>query len=157
MQILKEFREFAVRGNAVDLAVGIIIGSAFGALVNSLVNDILMPPVGLLIGNADFRDLFVVLRPGLDQAAQYATLAEAEAAGAVTLNLGLFVNAIISFLIVAAAAFVLVRAINRLQRQSAAEESEPDTRACPYCFRSIPLSATRCPECTSQLPPSGAG
>jgi large conductance mechanosensitive channel len=117
--MFKEFREFAVKGNVVDLAVGVIIGVAFGAIVNSLVADIIMPPLGLLLGGVDFKDFFVVLREGLKAPAPYATLADAKAAGAVTLNYGLFLNAVLNFLVVAWAIFLLVRAMNRLRRQQA--------------------------------------
>lgn len=144
----KEFRAFALRGNVVDLAVGIIIGSAFGAIVNSLVNDLLMPPIGLLLGKVDFSNLFITLQAG-DPAGPYATLADAQAAGAVSLNYGLFINTIISFLIVAIAIFFIIRAINRMQREE--EMPAPDTKDCPFCRSSIALEATRCPFCTSEL------
>jgi large conductance mechanosensitive channel len=146
--MLKEFREFALRGSVVDLAVGIIIGTAFGTIVNSLVNDILMPPIGLLLGKVDFSNLFVTLQAG-DPAGPYATLADAQAAGAVSLNYGLFINTIISFLIVAIAIFFVIRAINRMQREE--EAPTPKTKDCPFCRSSIALEATRCPYCTSEL------
>jgi large conductance mechanosensitive channel len=146
--MFKEFKEFAMRGNVVDMAVGIIIGAAFGAIVQSLVADILMPPIGWVLGNVDFSDLFLVLKEGA-AAAPYASLAEAQAAGAVTINYGLFFNRIISFLIVAFAVFMLVRGMNRLQRS--APPAVPDTKACPHCFTTIPIQARRCPHCTSEL------
>jgi large conductance mechanosensitive channel len=147
--MLKEFKEFAMRGNVIDMAVGIIIGVAFGTVVKSLVSDIIMPPIGLLLGNVDFSNLFAVLREGTI-AGPYAALADAQKAGAVTINYGLFVNTIISFLIVAFAVFLLIRQINRLKREEVPLE-EPTTKDCPYCFSSIPIKATRCPHCTSEL------
>ncbi|HKK13049.1 MAG TPA: large-conductance mechanosensitive channel protein MscL [Gammaproteobacteria bacterium] len=148
--MLKEFREFAMRGNVVDMAVGIIIGAAFGALVKSLVNDLLMPPIGLLVGNVDFAELFLVLKQGTP-AGPYATAAEALKSGAVTINYGVFINSVVSFVIVAFAVFLLVRAINRMRRQQEAPAPEPTTKDCPFCFTGIPLKATRCPHCTSDL------
>jgi len=123
--VFKEFREFAIKGNVVDLAVGVIIGGAFGTIVTSLVNDVIMPPIGLLLGGMDFKDFFIVLREGVKAAPPYESLVAAKAAGAVTLNYGLFLNAIINFLIVAWAIFLLVRAINRLRRQEAAAPAPP--------------------------------
>jgi len=148
--MLKEFKEFAMRGNVVDMAVGIVIGAAFGQIVASLVNDVLMPPIGLLLGNVDFTNLFIVLKEGA-ATGPYASLADAQAAGAVTLNYGLFVNTVISFVIVAFAVFLLIRSINRLQRQEEAPPAEPTTKECPHCLSTIPLQATRCPHCTSEL------
>lgn len=148
--MLKEFKEFVMRGNVVDMAVGIIIGVAFGAIVKSLVSDIIMPPVGLLLGNVDFSNFFVVLREGA-VAGPYASLADAQAAGAVTVNYGVFVNTIISFLIVAFVVFLLIRNINKLRRQEEAPPAEPTTKECPYCLSTIPIKATRCPHCTSEL------
>jgi large conductance mechanosensitive channel len=150
--MLKEFREFAVRGSVLDMAVGIIIGAAFGTIVNSFVTDILMPPIGLLLGHVDFKDLFVVLAAGATPGS-YATVAQAQAAGAVTLNYGLFINGVISFLIVAFALFLVVRAMNRLKRKEAAAAPPPQTKDCPYCSTSIPIKAVRCPHCTSDLKP----
>lgn len=147
--MLKEFKEFAMRGNVIDMAVGIIIGVAFGTIVKSLVSDIIMPPIGLVLGNVDFSNFFAVLREGT-VAGPYAALADAQKAGAVTINYGVFVNTIISFLIVAFAVFLLIRQINRLKREEAPRE-EPTTKDCPYCFSSIPIKATRCPHCTSEL------
>ena len=158
MSILKEFKEFAVKGNVVDLAVGIIIGGAFGAIVKSLVDDVLMPPVGLLIGKVDFANLFMVLKDGAQQAGPYASLAAAKQAGAVTINLGIFINALISFAIMAFAVFMLVKFINRLRNeQPAAVPPAADSKECPFCLSSIPLKATRCAHCTSQLNNQGQG
>lgn len=143
----KEFKEFAVRGNMIDLAVGIIIGTAFGKIVTSFVNDILMPPLGLLMGRLNLSDHFIVLSGG-----QYPTLAQAREAGAVTLNYGLFISTIVDFILVAFAIFLLVRWINRLKAQPApAPAALPTTKDCPYCFTAIPIQATRCPNCTSEL------
>ncbi len=149
--MLKEFKAFAMRGNVVDMAVGIIIGAAFGTIVKSLVDDVIMPPIGLLLGNVDFTNLFVVLRDGAAAAAPYASLDAAKKAGAVTLNYGVFINAVVSFTIVAFAVFMLVRAMNRLKAAEEAAPAEPTTKDCPYCYSAIPLMATRCPHCTSQL------
>lgn len=150
MGMIKEFREFAVKGNVVDMAVGIIIGAAFGTIVQSLVNDVIMPPIGLLLGNVDFSSLFIVLREGA-AAGPYATPAVAKAAGAVTLNYGLFINTVISFLIVAFAVFMLIRVINRLKREQPAPAAAPTTKECPFCYSPVPLKAIRCPHCTSEL------
>jgi large conductance mechanosensitive channel len=144
--MFREFREFAMRGNVVDLAVGIIIGAAFGKIVTSLVNDIVMPPFGLLLGRVDFSSLFINL-----SGQPYASLAEAKAAGAPTINYGVFLNSVIDFVIVAFAIFLLVRFINRLSRQPEVTPAAPTTRECPFCVSSIPLRATRCPQCTSTL------
>ncbi len=148
--MLKEFKEFAVRGNVVDMAVGIIIGAAFGTIVNSLVQDVIMPPIGLLLGNIDFSNFFTVLKEG-KVAGPYASVAAAKAAGAVTINYGIFINTVISFLIVAFAVFLLVRTVNRLKRQVEGPLPVPTTRECIYCFSKIPIQATRCPSCTSEL------
>jgi large conductance mechanosensitive channel len=148
--MMKEFKEFAVKGNVVDMAVGIIIGAAFGTIVKSLVADVIMPPIGLLLGNVDFANLFVVLKGG-EAGAVYATVAEAQAAGAVTLNYGMFINTIISFLIVAFAIFILVRNINRLKKQEEAAPPPPSKKECPFCFSTIAIQATRCPSCTSEI------
>jgi large conductance mechanosensitive channel len=144
--MFREFREFAMRGNVVDLAVGIIIGAAFGKIVTSLVNDIIMPPIGLVVGRVDFSNLFINL-----SGQSYTSLAEAKAAGAPTINYGVFLNNVIGFVIVALAIFLLVRFINRLSRQLEREDKAPTTRECPFCLSSIPLRATRCPQCTSTL------
>ena len=148
--IVKEFKEFAVRGNVVDMAIGIIIGGAFGTIVQSLVKDILMPPIGLLLGGVDFSDLFVTLKDGAT-AGPYATLALAQKAGAVTINIGLFLNSVISFLIVAIAVFLLIKVINTLRREQAAPAAAPTTKECSHCYSTIPIKATRCPHCTSNL------
>lgn len=149
--MFKEFREFAMRGNVVDMAVGIIIGAAFGAIVKSLVDDVIMPPIGLLLGNVDFANLYVVLKEGAEVAAPYASLADAKTAGAVTLNYGVFINAVVSFTIVAFAVFMLVRTMNRLRAKEETAPAEPTTKECPHCCSAIPLKATRCPYCTSEL------
>ena len=145
--MLKEFKQFAMRGNVVDMAVGIIIGGAFGTIVKSLVSDVIMPPIGLLLGGVDFSDLFITLKEGAT-AGPYATLAAAQSAGAVTLGYGLFINSVVSFLIVAFAVFLLINAINKLQK---AQPAAVTTKDCPLCFSSISLKATRCPNCTSEL------
>lgn len=147
--MLKEFREFAMRGSVLDMAIGIIIGSAFTPIISSLVDDVIMPPVGLLLGRVDFSELFIVLREGVT-AAPYATLEAAKAAGAVTVNYGLFVSSIVTFLIVAFAVFLLVRSINRWRAQE--DEAAPSTRDCPFCKTGVALEASRCPACTSELP-----
>jgi large conductance mechanosensitive channel len=151
MSIIKEFKEFAMKGNVIDLAVGVVIGGAFGSIVKSLVDDVIMPPIGLLIGNVDFSNLFFVLKEGSKQAAPYVSVAAAKQAGAVTLNIGLFINAMVSFTIVAFAIFMLVKAINRLKREEPAAAPAPATKECPFCASSIPEKASRCPQCTSQL------
>jgi large conductance mechanosensitive channel len=145
--MLKEFKDFAMKGNVLDMAIGIIIGAAFGPIVNSLVNDVIMPPIGLLLGNVDFSNIFAVLREG-KAAGPYASLAAAKAAGAVTMNFGLFINTIINFIIVAFAVFMLVKNVNRFRKQ---EEAAPTTKECPFCFTAIPIKATRCPNCTTEL------
>jgi large conductance mechanosensitive channel len=142
--MLKAFREFAVRGNVVDLAVGVIIGAGFGKIVTSLVSDVIMPPIGALIGSVDFKDFFVNL-----SGKEFATLAEAKAAGAATINYGAFINTCIDFLILAFAVFMMVRWINRLKSEP--PPVTPTTKECPFCVSLIPLKATRCPNCTSQL------
>jgi large conductance mechanosensitive channel len=148
--VLKDFKEFVMRGSVVDMAVGIIIGAAFGAVIKSLVADVIMPPIGLLLGNVDFSNLFVTLKAG-KVAGPYVSLAAAQAAGAVTLNLGLFINTIVSFVIVAFAVFLLVRGVNQLRREQEAPPAVPTTKECPYCLSEIPLQASRCPHCTSEL------
>lgn len=151
MSMIKEFKEFAVKGNVVDMAVGIIIGGAFGTIVKSLVADVIMPPIGMLMGNVDFAQLFLVLNSGT-ASGSYATVAEAQAAGAVTINYGVFINNVISFVIVAFAVFMLIKSINRLKKEEEeAPPEEPTTRDCPHCFSTISLKATRCPQCTSEL------
>ena len=150
MLIMKEFKEFAVKGSVVDMAVGIIIGGAFGTIVRSLVDDVIMPPVGLLLRGVDFKDLFVVLRAG-DPGPPYVTIADAQATGAVTLNYGQFFNNILAFVIVAFAVFILVKGINRLRREEQVAPESPTDKACAFCATTIPIQATRCPNCTSQL------
>lgn len=148
-----EFKKFAMRGNVIDMAVGIIIGAAFGKIVDSLVKDVIMPPIGLLLGRVDFSNLFVVLKDGATPA-PYPSLTAAQNAGAVTLNLGLFANAIISFVIVAFAVFILIKALNELQAKmdsKEAKETVKTTKICPYCCSEISLKASRCPQCTSEL------
>ena len=149
--MFKEFKEFAMRGNVLDMAVGIIIGGAFGTIVKSMVDDVLMPPIGLGLGNVDFTNLFVVLKEGANAAAPYASLADAKAAGAVTINYGLFVNSVVSFVIVAFCVFLLIRSMNRLKRAEEAPPAEPTTRDCPFCCSTISLKASRCPQCTSEI------
>jgi large conductance mechanosensitive channel len=142
--MLKEFKEFVMRGNVLDLAVAVIIGGAFGKIITSFVNDILMPPIGLLLGGVDFANLFFSLN-----GQSYALLADAQAAGAPTINYGVFLNTVIDFLIVAVVIFLVVKAANRMKKPAPA--AAPTTRECPHCFTTIPLKATRCPNCTSQL------
>ena len=144
--MLKEFKEFALRGNVLDMAIGIIIGAAFGRIVTSVVNDILMPPIGVLLGKVDFSNLFINLSGG-----SYSSFSAAKAAGAATINYGLFVNALIDFIIVAFVIFLLVKQINRLKRQPEAAPSAPTTKECPYCLYAIPINAKRCPFCTSEI------
>ena len=148
--MFKEFKEFAMKGNVVDMAVGIIIGGAFGTIVKSLVDDVLMPPIGLLLGGVDFSNFFLVLKEGAT-AEPYAALADAKAAGAVTVSYGVFLNAVISFLIVAFAVFLLIRAINKMRKTAEAPPAAPTTKDCQFCASAIPIKATRCPNCTSQL------
>ena len=149
--MFKEFKEFAMRGNVVDMAVGIIIGAAFGTIAKSLVADVIMPPIGLLLGGVDFADLFFVLKEGAEAAAPYATLADAQAAGAVTVNYGTFFNQVFSFIIVAFAVFMLIKGINAAKREEEAPPAEPTTKECPHCMSEISIKATRCPNCTSEL------
>jgi len=146
----REFRQFALRGNVIDMAVGIIVGAAFGTIVKSLVNDIIMPPVGLLLGGVDFGNLFLLLKAG-SSAPPYASLSDAQAVGAVTVNYGVFINAIISFLIVVFVLFLLIRSINRMRREEEAPPAEPTTKECPYCLSAIPIKAVRCAHCTSEV------
>jgi large conductance mechanosensitive channel len=149
--MLKEFKEFAGKGNVVDMAVGIVIGAAFGGIVTSLVNDVIMPPIGLLLGKVDFKNLFVVLKQGAT-AAPYASLQAAKDAGAVTMNLGVFVNTLINFLIVAFAIFLVVKQVNRLKREAPAPApAAPTTKKCGQCLMDVPLEAKRCAYCTSNL------
>ena len=147
--MLKEFKEFAMCGN-VDMAVGIIIGAAFGTIVGSLVADVIVPPIGLLLGTVDFSNLFMVLKEG-KVAGPYASLAAAKAAGAVSMNIGVFINTIINFILLAFAIFLLVRSVNQMKRKEQAPPPVPTTKDCPRCFSAIPIKATRCPNCTSEL------
>jgi len=142
--MLKEFRDFVMKGNVIDLAVAVIIGGAFGRIITSLVNDIIMPPIGLLLGKVNFVDLFISL-----DGSKYATLADAQAAGAPTLNYGFFINTIIDFIIVALVIFLIIRQVNRMKKAPA--PTAPTTKECPHCFTQIPIPATRCPNCTSEL------
>jgi len=150
--MLKEFKEFALKGNVMDMAVGIVLGVAFGAIIKSLVDDLLMPPLGLILGSADFSNMFLIIKEGAT-AGPFATLAEAQKAGAVTVNYGLFINTIVNFVIVAFALFLVIRNMNELRRRMEKPEAEaaPDTKECPYCLSTIPLKASRCPNCTSEL------
>lgn len=149
--MLKEFKEFAIKGNVVDMAVGIIIGAAFTGVIQSLVKDVLMPPLGLLMGGVDFSEFFIVLKEG-SIPPPYATISAAQEVGAVTLNYGLFINTAISFLIVAFAIFILIRYINKLKRpEENPEPVVPSIKKCTYCFSDISVKATRCPHCTSEL------
>jgi len=142
----KEFKAFAMRGNVLDMAIGIIIGVAFGKIVTSFVNDVVMPPIGLLLGKVDFSNLFIDL-----SGKSYATLAEAKAAGAATVKYGVFLNTVVDFIIVAFVIFMLVRQINRMKRQPEVAPAPPTTKECAYCLSSIAIKATRCPHCTSEL------
>ncbi|MDY6872377.1 MAG: large conductance mechanosensitive channel protein MscL [Chloroflexota bacterium] len=154
-KLLKDFRDFIMRGNVIDLAIGIIIGSAFSSVVNSIVNNLLMPPLGLLIGNVDFADLFIVLRQGQGVLPPGATLQMAQDSGAVTLNYGQFVTDLISFLLLAIGVFLIIKGINALEngfkKAEAEKETVPTEKDCPHCYKAIPIEATRCPFCTSQL------
>ena len=147
--MIKDFKAFVLRGSVVDLAVGVIIGAAFGSIVKSLVDDVLMPPIGLITGGIDFANKFIVLKEGAKAAAPYASLADAKAAGAVTLNYGLFVNSTVTFVIVAGCVFIIVRMVARLQ--APVLTAPPTTEGCPFCATQIPIPAKRCPNCTSQL------
>lgn len=145
--MLKEFKEFALKGNAIDLAVGIVIGAAFTAIVNSLVKDIIMPPIGLLLGQVDLVNRFSVLQTGTTPG-PYATLDAATKAGALTLNYGQFINAIVSFVLIAVSVFLMVKALNKLHRP---EPEDATSKPCPFCFTEMPLAATKCPGCTSAI------
>lgn len=149
--MIQEFKTFIMRGNVLDLAIGIIIGAAFGRIVNSLVNDIVMPPIGLLFGGVDFTDLYINLSE-----TTYASLAEAQEAGAATINYGLFINAVFEFIIIALVIFLMIRQFNRLRREKEATLPPPTTKECPYCMTSIPIKAIRCPNCISDLAPETA-
>lgn len=147
--MFSEFKAFAMRGNVIDMAIGIIIGGAFGPIVGSMVSDILMPPVGLALGNVDFSNLFILIKEGSNAAAPYASLADAKSAGAVTINYGLFINSVVSFVIVVFCVFLLVKTMNRLKREEVA--ADPTTRDCPFCLSAIAIKASRCPHCTSEV------
>jgi large conductance mechanosensitive channel len=147
--MVEDFKKFIMRGNVLDMAVGIIIGAAFGSIITSLVADVIMPPIGLLLGNVDFSNLFAVLKEG-KVAGPYASLAAAKAAGAVTINIGVFINTIISFLIVAFAVFMLIRGVNKIYKKEEVPAA-PKEKDCPFCLMSVPLKATRCGHCTSEL------
>ncbi len=150
--MLKEFKEFAMKGNVVDMAVGIVIGAAFGTIIKSMVADVIMPPIGLLMGGVDFKNLFAVLKEGAEVAAPYASLADAQAAGAVTVNYGVFINTVISFIIVAFAIFMLIKGMNSAKKkEEAAPAPAPTTKKCSKCLSEIPLEATRCAFCTSDV------
>ena len=144
--MLQEFKEFTMRGNVLDMAIGIIIGAAFGKIITSFVNDILMPPIGLLLGRVDFTNLFINL-----SGQPYGSLEEAQAAGAATINYGLFLNTVLDFIIVAFVIFLLIRQVNRMKREPEAPPAEPTTKECSYCLSAIPIKATRCPHCTSEI------
>jgi large conductance mechanosensitive channel len=149
--MLQEFKEFIAKGNVMDMAIGVIMGTAFGAIVKSLVSDVIMPPIGLLLGGVDFANLYVLMEKG-DPAGPYASLAEAQAAGAISINYGVFIDTVISFLIVALVVFVIVRYINQLKREDEpAPPAAPTTRECPFCLSSVAIKATRCAHCTSEL------
>jgi len=151
MKIFKEFKEFAMRGNMIDMAVGIVIGAAFGAIVSSLVADIIMPPIGMALGDLDFSNLFWVMKDVEPTAGPYATIQAAHDAGAVTFNYGKFILTLINFLIIALSVFMMVRVINKMHRHKEAAPSKPTTKECPYCKSSIAIEASRCAFCTSQL------
>jgi large conductance mechanosensitive channel len=144
--MIKEFKDFIMRGNVLDLAIGVIIGGAFGKIVSSLVTDVLMPPIGMLLGKVDFSNLYINMSGG-----SFSSLADAQKAGAATLNYGLFLNNVINFIIVALVIFIIVKQVNRLQKPAAQPAAEPTTKECPFCKSGIPIKATRCPHCTSQL------
>jgi len=144
--MLKEFKAFAMRGNVIDMAIGIVIGLAFGKIITSMVNDIIMPPIGLLLGKVDFATLFINL-----SGKPYATLADAKAASAATINYGAFINTVIEFIIIAFVIFLIVSQINKMKQKEEAAPAAPTTKECPYCASAIPIKATRCPNCTSEL------
>jgi large conductance mechanosensitive channel len=148
--MFKEFKEFAMRGNVLDMAIGIVIGAAFGAIVSSFVADVIMPPIGLLLGDIDFSNLFVILKEG-KVPGPHESLAAAKEAGAVTINYGLFLNTIISFLIVAFAIFLVVKNVNRMKREQQAPPAAPTTKECPFCLSTIPIKAVKCAHCTAEL------
>ncbi|MBM6617103.1 large conductance mechanosensitive channel protein MscL [Bacillus suaedaesalsae] len=147
MGLIKEFKEFAVKGNVIDLAVGVIIGGAFNKIVSSLVDDMIMPPIGMLIGKVDFANLFITLGPE-----EYKTLADAQEVGAATINYGQFINNVIQFVIMAFVIFLIIRQINRLKRKEEVKPTTPDTKECPFCITKIAAKAKKCPQCTADLP-----
>jgi large conductance mechanosensitive channel len=153
-KMLTEFRDFAVKGNVIDLAVAVVMGGAFGAIVNSIVKDIIMPPIGLLLGGVDFNNLYLTIKEG-DPAGPYAALVNAQEAGAVTINYGVFLSALVTFLIIAFVMFLLVKSIGTMQKAMKKDEAQipadPTAKDCPFCCTEIPIKATRCPHCTSQL------
>lgn len=149
-RMLKEFKEFAIKGNMLDMAVGIVLGAAFGTIVQSLVKDVIMPPIGLLLGKVDFNNLFFLIKEGTEAVGPYASLEEAQKAGAVTINYGIFINSIISFIIIAFSVFMVIRSFNRLKRQKEVP-AEPTSKECPFCQSTIPIKATRCAFCTSDV------
>ncbi len=146
----KEFKKFAMRGNVIDMAVGIVIGTTFGVIVKSLVSDVIMPPIGMILGKADFTNLFIILKEG-KIAGPYASLTSAQEAGAVTINYGVFANTIVNFIIVAFALFLIIRVVNKIKAQEETLPAKPTTKDCPYCLSHISINATRCPHCTSKL------
>ncbi len=148
--MFKEFKEFAMRGNVMDMAIGIVIGAAFSPIIASLVSDIIMPPIGLLLGGVDFSNLFITIKKGAT-AGPFATLADAQKAGAVTMNYGVFINKIISFIIVAFAIFMVVKGMNSMKRKEEPAPAEPTMKDCSFCFTAIPVKAIRCPHCTADL------
>lgn len=149
--MLKEFKAFAMRGNVLDMAVGIIIGAAFGTIVSSLVNDIIMPPIGILLGNIDFKNLFVVIKEGATAVGPYLTIDDAQKAGATTLNYGRFINTIITFIIVSFSIFIMIKGMNAAKKKEVEAPKVPTVKDCPHCATSIPVKAVRCPNCTSVL------
>ncbi|MEO5509649.1 MAG: large-conductance mechanosensitive channel protein MscL [Longimicrobiales bacterium] len=151
MKVFQEFREFAVKGNMVDMAVGVIIGGAFGTIAKSLVEDMIMPPIGLLLNGIDFKQQFYVIKAGKDGLHKYVSVDAAKEAGAITVNWGNFINNCFTFLIVAFAVFMMVRMINRLRREEQIVPESPTDKVCPFCASAIPIKAVRCPQCTSQL------
>jgi large conductance mechanosensitive channel len=147
--MFKEFKEFAMRGNVIDMAVGIVIGGAFGKIVSSFVKDVIMPPIGKMMGNVDFSNLYINLSEG-----QFASLAEAQEAGAATINYGVFINTVLDFIIIAFAIFLVIRAMNKMKRKEEKPPAEPTTKECPQCLSTIPIKATRCAHCTSEVAPA---
>ena len=148
--MFKDFKEFIMRGNVIDMAVGIVIGAAFGVIIKSLVEDVIMPPIGMLLGNVDFTNLFFILKEG-PVAGPYASLVDAKKAGAVTINYGMFINTVISFLIIAFTIFLVIRNINKLRKEKEVPAPAPTIKECPYCLSVVPIKATRCAYCTSEL------